>query len=442
MNATPLEKWIAAKIGCDGQTLTREAIQAYQLQRLRETIAWASTRSPFYRKHLAELPTNKLDDLGCLARLPFTSAEDLRRDPLSFLCISQDKISRVVTLHSSGTSGPRKRIYFTREDQAATIDFFHFGMSTFTNPGDRVLILLPGERPGSVGDLLASGLKRLGALGICHGPVSDVDQTLEIMARDEIDVLVGAPTQVLALARFGKGRAAPKRVLLSTDYVPSAIVRELERTWHCGVYAHYGMTEMGYGGGVECRARCGYHMREADLYFEVVDPDFGEPLPDGESGEVVFTTLTRRGMPLVRYRTGDVTCFLPQPCACRTVLKTMGPVKHRTSGKIELCNGEWITLADLDEAIFAVDQVVDFEARLTRRGNKDCLEIEAIVHGEQEAEAILHIHRGLLCNRSIGQAIQRQSLTVSIKARKAAGQIKATLAKRKLIDERSSGDTR
>lgn len=441
MNTTPLEKWIAARIGCNTQPLTRETIQAYQLQKLRETIAWANTRSPFYRKHLAELPANDLDDLDCLTRFPFTSAEELRRTPLSFLCISQDKISRVVTLQSSGTSGPPKRIYFTQEDQESTIDFFHFGMSTFTNPGQRVLILLPGERPGSVGDLLTKGLERMESRGICHGPVRDAHQTLEIMARDEIDILVGIPTQVLALARFSRGRAAPESILLSTDYVPSAIVRELERIWHCSVYAHYGMTEMGYGGGVECRTRCGYHMREADLYFEIVDPASGEPLPDGETGEVVFTTLTRRGMPLIRYRTGDVTRFLPQQCACRTVLKTMEPVKHRISGKIELFKGKWITLADLDEAIFGVDQVVDFEACLTRKRNKDCLEIEAIVDDEHRPETTLDMHRALLCNQSIRQAIQLDLLTVSIKTRKGTGQNKPTPAKRRLIDERNPGVT-
>jgi len=89
---------------------------------------------------------------------------------------------------------------------------------------------------------------------------------------------------LLALARFSKGRAAPKSILLSTDYVPSALVRELERIWHCSVYAHYGMTEMATGGGVECWARCGYHLREADLYLEIVDPASGKSLPDGERG--------------------------------------------------------------------------------------------------------------------------------------------------------------
>ncbi len=438
---TPLEKWIAAKIGWNNQPLTREVIQAYQLQALQKTIAWASTKSSFYQKHLAKLPADCLQDLDCLPRFPFTTAEDLSQNPLSFLCVSQDKISRVVTLQSSGTSGPPKRIYFTQEDLESTVDFFHFGMSTFTNPGDRVLILLPGERPGSVGDLLSKGLERMECWGIRHGPVKDVPETLQIMAREKIDILVGIPSQVLALARFSQGQAAPKTILLSTDYVPSALVQELERIWHCSIYAHYGMTEMGYGGGVECSARCGYHMREADLNFEIVDPASGKSLPDGEWGEVVFTTLRRCGMPLIRYRTGDVTRFLPQKCGCGTVLKTMEPVKHRISGRIELFKDEWISLADLDEALFGIHRVVDFEARLVRQENKDCLAIEAIVTEEPSPDATLDMRQALLSNQSIRKAIEQNLLTISIQTRIGAGQTSPTPAKRKLTDERSPGVT-
>jgi phenylacetate-CoA ligase len=80
---------------------------------------------------------------------------------------------------------------------------------------------------------------------------------------------------------------------------------------------------------VECAARQGYHWREADLYFEIVDPVTGQPLPDGEAGEIVFTTLTRQGMPLIRYRTGDISRFLPGPCACGAVLRRLATIQGR-----------------------------------------------------------------------------------------------------------------
>ncbi len=105
------------------------------------------------------------------------------------------------------------------------------------------------------------------------------------------------------------------------------------------MFNHYGMTEMGLGGGVDCRALTGYHLREADLYFEIVDPVDGRPLPDGEPGEVVFTTLTRRGMPLIRYRTGDLARFLPGSCPCGTVLRRLDHVQGRLAGRVKVGGG-------------------------------------------------------------------------------------------------------
>jgi phenylacetate-coenzyme A ligase PaaK-like adenylate-forming protein len=360
---TPLEPWIAGKIGAAGRALTREALAAYQLEKLRETLALVRARSQFYRRRLARAP-ERLDSLEDLAAYPFTTADDLRGGPLQLLCVSQGDIQRVVTLDTSGTSGDPKRLYFTLEDQELTIDFFRAGMSTLVDPGDRVLILLPGERAGSVGDLLKTGLERLGAVGIKHGLVRDTREALEALRRERADALVGVPVQALGLARQPQTGGAPPRlksVLLSTDHVPAAIAQVLEATWGCAVYNHYGMTEMGLGGGVECQARRGYHLREADLYVEIVDPLSGIQLPDGQYGEVVFTTLTRRGMPLLRYRTGDVSRFIPGPCPCGSFLKTLEPIRCRKDGIVTLGAARFM-LADLDEALFPLDGLLDFSA--------------------------------------------------------------------------------
>jgi len=165
-------------------------------------------------------------------------------------------------------------------------------------------------------------------------------------------------------------------VLLSTDYVSDAIIGELRRIWGCEVFAHYGMTEMGYGGGVECSAFFGYHMREADLLFEVIDPTTGNPVEDGKSGEVVFTTLTRRGMPLIRYRTGDISRFIAEKCPCGTVLKSMERVRGRTEGNIKIGSTMRLSMADLDEALFPLPGLLDFSAALSRCDGKDRLRIK------------------------------------------------------------------
>jgi len=356
---TPLESWIAHKINATG-ALSRESLTAYQLAALRKTLGWVRARSPFYRAHLATAPA-ELNSLAELAAFPFTTAADLQENPLRFVCVSQSEIARVVTLDSSGTTGLPKRLYFTEDDQELTVDFFQAGMSTFTRPGDRVLILLPSARPGSVGNLLARALERLGAEGIRHGPVKEMRETLEMLAATQATGLVGMPAQILALARYPDPTetSALRFALLTADHVPQAIVSAVEKAWGCTVYNHYGMTEMGLGGGVDCSARRGYHLREADLWVEIVDPASGQPIPEGEEGEIVFTTLTRRGMPLIRYRTGDAGRFAPRACPCGSVLRTMAHVTRRIDGA---ALGGMLPLALLDEALFALEGVVDFKA--------------------------------------------------------------------------------
>ena len=377
VSLTPLDPWIARKIGAEGR-LRRADLERYQLDRLRETLRHARSRSSFYRARLAGAP-DELGSLDDLARLPFTTPRDVRDNPLRFLCVSQDAIHRVVTLDSSGTIGEPKRVAFTRADQELTLDFFQVGMSTFAAAGDTVLILLPGARPGSVGDLLAAALPRLGARPVPHGPIADPRATIESIERERANVLVGTPAQALLLARHAAGRALRlKSVLLTADHVPGAIVAAVERAWSCAVYNHYGMTEMGLGGGVDCPARRGYHLREADLLFEIVDPDSGRPAADGTMGEIVFTTLTREGMPLVRYRTGDLSRFIPGVCPCGTALKTLEHVRYRLAGQAGLGDGRALGMADLDEALFPIEGVVDFTAELAR-GQPNRLRIDLIL---------------------------------------------------------------
>ena len=436
MEITPLESWMAQRLGA--KQLHREQIEAYQVLRLRETVRWARLHSAFYRERLADLSEDDLRSLHDLPRLPFTSADDLRRNPLRFLCISQGEVARVMTLQTSGTTGAPKRLYFTAEDQERTSDFFQHGMSTLAGPRDRVLSLLPGGCPGSQGELLATGLRRLGAVGISHGPVQNVEHTLEVMAREGVDVLVGLPVQILALARHGPGRGAPRGVVLCSDHAPEAIRRALRRLWDCEVYTHYGMTEMGLGGGVECQAHFGYHLRELDLCFEIIDPHTGEPVREGETGEVVFTTLSRRGMPLIRYRTGDRSRFLPASCPCGTVLKSLEKVSSRINGHIALACGEVLTMADLDEALFPLEGLLDFDAVFSRAGEIDLLRLGVYAQDEHGDGLAVAVRRALQAIPALRTASDEGRLKLSIGLQtKGAAPARGT-AKRAIVVERNS----
>ena len=439
MRVSPLDAWIAARLG---ERLSRETLERHQLGMLRRTVAWAAQASPFYRQRLRGHDPAGLTSLERLAEFPFTTADDLRQQGPGLLCVSQGQVARVVTLFSSGTSGPAKRIYFTQGDLQGTMDFFQHGMATFTNPGERVLILLPCERPDSVGDLLARALTRLGALPLPHGPVADPAATARLVAQRRATCLVGAPVQVLSLARgAGTDRLTPglvRSVLLSTDYIPRALSQALEDAWGCRVYAHWGLTESGLGGGVECQAHQGYHIREADLYLEVVDPASGAPLPPGRTGEVVLTTLTRRGMPLLRYRTGDLAAWLPGDCPCGSLLRRLGRVQGRLGAGAALGGGRELGIAELDEALFALPGLLDYRAALASEGPGDVLDV-GLVPGDQALggeDLLAAAEQALL--RLLDSKLERRAQPRVVLKLAAPGPLGlAGLAKRVLVDRRS-----
>ncbi len=390
MAITPLEAWIRSRTGSGpgpaGKSFTR-ALESYQLNKMNETIMYARRHAPFYRRRLAALPDPPLTSLADIARIPFTTPSELGSDPGGFLAVRQDDVARIVTLSTSGSTGEAKRVFFTQEDLERTMDFFHHGMSTLVAPGQRVMVLLPSERPDSVGDLLVRGLRRMNVGTLAYGPVIDPRHAAETLAAFKAHCLVGIPTQVLALARQNIGAAKRKwnvrSVLLSTDYCPRAIAKRLETQWGCRVFTHYGMTEMGLGGGVECAALHGYHLREEDLYFEVVDPTTGQACPEGMIGEVVFTTLTRRGMPLIRYRTGDIARMLPGACPCGSVLRRMGRVRGRWGGTVRLGPGCALNLPDMDEALFQLEGLLDYRVTLSK-GQDDKWQLLVTVHAEAD----------------------------------------------------------
>ncbi len=348
------------------------------MAQLRETLAWVGERSPFYRNRLAGWAAEPLAGLADLARLPFTTEQDLREHHQAMLCLSQDQVARVVTLNTSGTTAPPKRLYFSDVDLELTLDFFQQGMATMVEPGDRVLILLPGRTPDSVGDLLARALARLEVEGMKHGPVQDAAATLERALAVKPACLVGIPVQVLALAEqpgAERLRGVVKSVLLTTDYVPQALARRVRAAWGCEVFEHYGMTETGLGGAVDCRAHQGCHLRVADLYYEVVDPLNSAPLPPGQRGELVLTTLTRQAMPLLRYRTGDWGRLLDAPCPCGGRAPRLDRVSGRLINRLDLGDAVHLPMWRLDEALFALPGLLDFRVGLWPSGQGPCLEI-------------------------------------------------------------------
>jgi phenylacetate-coenzyme A ligase PaaK-like adenylate-forming protein len=414
---TPLERWIAKRLTVPESALTHEIIARYQLQAFQNTLAWARQRSPFYARRFWTLPNDLPQSLEDISRLPLTNSDDITSHWPEFLCVSQSEVSRVVTLDTSGTDGVPKRIFFTASDQEQALDFFAHGVAPIAATGDRMLIALPGEREGSVGYQLAKGITRAGVIPIPHGLSIDPIATLQRMEQEKATSIIGLPVQMLALA-LQKGSLATsvlhrlRSIVLCSDHVPQSIVRKLRQLSGCEIFEHYGTTEMGLGGGVDCQAHMGYHLRELDLYFEIVSPTTGEPMPDGEMGEVVFTSLHRTAMPLIRYRTGDLSRILPEPCACGSSLRRLEKIKARVGGLVSLGPRENISIAELDEALFALPGLMDFRASLVQ-GTSRQLIVTLYSPGAGDAFTAL-VCDTLKAIPAIGQSCNCHELALSI----------------------------
>lgn len=291
-----LDEWILEKHGIHD----RAELDAYIAEKLSSQVTYVIENSSWYAEHLKE-------------EIPFLTEDDVREYGSRMLCVPDSQIARVVT--TSGSTGKPKRIYFTENDLEHTIDYFAHGMQYLVHDGDRALILFPGENQWSLVKLLEEGLERIG--------VSIAEQMDE-----EVTCIIGAPEDVLELSR--NCPYSVRNVLLSSAYVDDEVRKEIEKNLSCEVFEHYGMTEMGLGCAVSCGEE-GYHIRENDIYIEIVDPDTGKRVPDGEWGEIVFTSLNREAMPFIRYRTGDIARILP-PCRCGSILKRLDKVKERKNG--------------------------------------------------------------------------------------------------------------
>lgn len=343
----------------------RGGLAAYQLEMLNRQLLYARTHSRFYRARLAgcRLP---LASRAALRELPFTTPADLRGQGMAFCCTPASRIHRIVTLRTSGSSGAVKRVFFTAADLERTVAFFAAGMQVMTAPGERTLIFMPAAEDG-IADLLSRGLRRFGAEPYVYGALRDYDDAARACAALRPACIVGVPAQMRRLA-LQAPQLAPRSLLLSADYIAESLCASIRRHWASELFGHWGMTETGYGGAVECPAHDGWHIRHDELLLEVIDPASGAPLPPGSRGELVVTTLRREAAPLLRYRTGDEAVLVDAPCACGSDLPRLQRVFGRLAGRVSLPMGGTLSIHMLDELLFADDDVLDFTATLARDG--------------------------------------------------------------------------
>jgi phenylacetate-CoA ligase len=323
------------------ETLPRERLDALALDRLRLTAARILRGQPFGAGRLASAGLGAPEDIRSLAdlsRVPFTSKADLRAHyPFGLLAVPREQLVRVHA--SSGTHGKPTVVGYTGAD-----------LENWTELMARCMTMA-GVRPGMVihnangYGLFTGGLgfhqggERIGAMVV---PVSGGFTARQALLLRDLgaDVLVSTPSYALAIAQAiadadgggggavgnGSGGLRLKLGLFGGEPWTEGMREQIERSLGLTAVNFYGLSEMcGPGVAAECPARCGLHVQEDHFAVEVIDPRDGHAVPPGTEGELVFTTLTKEALPLLRYRTGDIGCLADAPCECgRTTVRLTG----------------------------------------------------------------------------------------------------------------------
>ncbi len=410
-NGLFLDRHLAQRLGRDpdapharGPAL-RRALDLLRLENLGRTLEHARQNSLWYRERLdAALPQDTSppapgrDPAEALAEilacLPLTFPEDLAAAPEAFLAVAHDDVAGVISLPTSGTSGTSKRIFCSQADLRETVDFFRHGMRFLIDPArnDRVALLMSGGREGSVGDLLGRAMRDIGVPCAVPGFPLDPPAVLDKLRAFAPTCLVGLPGDLLLLGRLPGGPIRPRTVLLSGEAVSPSLRAAIARAWGCMVLVHYGLTETGLGGAVECPARCGCHLREADLAVEILDAT-GKPAPAGGWGEIAITTLTRQAMPLLRYCTGDEGRLLPEPCACGSVFTRL-EARGRRDDALALPSGACLGPGDLDGPLLGPDFVLGWAATL-HHAPMPLLALDVLVRPDAPEQVRATLEQGL-----------------------------------------------
>lgn len=311
----------------------------------------------FYQEKLQGIDVDAIQSQEDFEKLPFTWKGDLREAyPLGLQAVADEEIVRIHS--SSGTTGTPVIIPYTAKDVEDWAEMFKrcYEMAGITRL-DRIHIT-PGYGLWTAGIGFQNGAEKLGAMVIPMGP-GNTDKQLRMMMDMKSTVLCATSSYALLLAEEIAKRGIGDRIHLKKGVIGSERWGEKMRKRiadELGVqlYDIYGLTEVyGPGIGMSCDQECGMHVWDDYLYFEIVDPKTGEVLPDGEIGELAITTLKKEGAPLIRYRTHDLTRFLPGDCPCGDKHPRIDTILGRTDDMVKV-KGVNIFPSQIDEMLSGI----------------------------------------------------------------------------------------
>lgn len=425
------------------ECMDAETRKRLQLARLKNLVEKLYNAIPFYRKKMDELgvTAQAIHTLKDIEKLPFTTKDDMRENfPYGFLACTKDLIEEIHL--SSGTTGVPVVDAYTKKD----IEIWGEAMA-------RTLAGAGCTREDTVQNCYGYGLFT-GGPGVHYGartiganvlPMSsgNTERQLMVMQAFGSTMLTCTPSYALYMAEEAAERGVDLKSLpinkgcFGAEPWSENMRREVESRYGMKAYDIYGLTEIiGPGVGFECEAQNGLHLNEDLFYPEIIDPVTGKALPEGEKGELVFTTITKEGTPLLRYRTRDITYFMTEPCTCGRTTKKMHRLFGRTDDML-IIRGVNVFPSQIEHALIEIEGAEPHYLIIVDRGQSHLDEVELQVEVKQEFFS--DETRDLEGLRNKIESVMRSKLQVGLKVKLVEPKtIERSMGKSKrVIDKRS-----
>ena len=383
------------------ETMSRNEIEAVQLERLKDTVKRVYEHVPAYRAKMdaAGVKPEDVKSLGDVKNLPFTTKQDMRDNyPYGLFAVPRKELRRIHA--SSGTTGKPTVVGYTNTDLEVWKECVaRLAVAGGATEDDVAQICFGyGMFTGALG--LHNGLEKVGA-AIVPSSTGNTQKQLMYMKDFETTLLVATPSYAMRIAEVAlemginpRKDLKVKTLVLGSELMTEAMRNELYKVWgeDVNLTQNYGMSElMGPGVSGECLKLNGMHVNEDHFIPEVIDPKTGEVLPPGEKGELVITCLTKEALPLIRYRTRDITRLMYEPCPCGRTTARMENLSGRTDDMLKI-RGVNVFPSQIEEVLINTEGIgPNYEIVLDRKNHSDLLTIKV----EVEAEAMMDSYAAL-----------------------------------------------
>ena len=374
------------------ETLSRDEIEKIQLERLKETVKRVYEKVPAYRAKMeaAGVTPDDIVTLNDIQKLPFTTKQDMRDNyPYGLFTVPKKELRRIHA--SSGTTGKPTVVGYTDHD----LDIWKECVARLAVAGGATdedvaqICFGYGMFTGALG--LHNGLEKVGA-AIVPSSTGNTEKQLMYMKDFGTTLLVATPSYAMRIAEVAqqigidiKKDLQIKTLLLGSELMTEAMRKELYKVWgeDVNLTQNYGMSELiGPGVSGECLELNGMHINEDHFIAEVIDPNTGEVLAPGEKGELVVTCITKEALPLIRYRTRDITRLMYEPCACGRTTVRMENLSGRTDDMLKI-RGVNVFPSQIEEVLINTDGIgPNYEIVVERKDHSDILTVKVEVAAE------------------------------------------------------------